>query len=125
MNGSAPNASLTGSQSCPMTKAKPNRRIAGADSTTRAPTMPTMTRTNSPTAPYTTPRKTRSPHTLLRRAKKEARGTGTPSVTPVRAAVPSTISARGEKGLAVEVDLFDLRLDLLDHRRRQRRIQQV
>src|SRR5262245_7278632 len=108
-----------------MTKANPKRRIAGIDSTTSAPTMPTITRTKSPTHEYTVPWKIRSPQRMPRGVIKKARGRGTPSATPPRPALPSIISGRCHERLPFEGQLLHLGLDLLDDGCRQRRVEQI
>src|SRR5690349_9057363 len=125
MNGSAPNDSCTGSHSNPNTNERPNRRAAGSDSTTRAPTIPTMMARKSAITAYRHPWKSRSPQTLRPDAMKKARGRETAWLPPPRRASASDMSARGQERLPLEGDLPDLGLELLHHGHGERSVQKI
>src|SRR3989338_7728541 len=87
--------------------------------------IPAMMSRKTPTQARTTPVKSRSPQTPPREGLRSARGRGSPSAAPPPLRPLGFISAGGQERLPLIRDLADLRLDLFDDGRRQRRVEQV
>src|SRR5437867_9694892 len=127
MNGRAPNCSATGSQFDVTMNAQPNRRSEGQAAYTITAAMPATSTTTARPAARVISRKPRSPK--RRRARRAPTSGGRAGVAaPASAARPKTTaisSLHGQQRPALVHDLAKLGLDLLHHRRRQRRIEQI
>src|SRR5580765_2117164 len=127
MNGTAPNCSATGSHVDVTRNRRPKARMAGQPRWAISRTIAATTSTRDSAAVRSRARRIRSP-VFQGVARASAAGPGDRPKTRPGSRVTTLVmrrSTRGHQRLALVRDLPDPALDLLDHRGRQRSVEEV